>query len=119
MARQHIAERDIAHPEIGDAEMRRLIVSAIQTAALERPDAIILYGSRARGDNTPDSDYDIFVLLGDRADVKQERSRIRDALGKVITQTGFRVSPLVLRITDLDEHVGIMSNIIEDGVPLI
>jgi hypothetical protein len=93
MARQHLAERDIGHPKPGDDVMRRPIVSAIEAAALERVDAIILYGSRARGDHLPDSDYDVFVLVSEKADLKQERQRIGDALGTVITQAGFRVSP--------------------------
>lgn len=119
MPGQHVAKRGDAPPKIDDAVIRRLIVSAIEGAVRTRPDAIILYGSRARGDQTPDSDYDIFVLFADQADLQQERSHIGDALGNVITQTGFRVSPLVLRYADLDDHAGIMRNIIDEGVPLI
>ena len=35
-----------------------------------RPEAVWLFGSRARGDNRPDSDWDILVALPDDADPK-------------------------------------------------
>jgi len=39
------------------AEMVRRLVQAL------RPDSIYLFGSRARGDHDPDSDYDLLVVV--------------------------------------------------------
>ena len=33
---------------------------------------VILYGSRARGDESPDSDWDLLILVNSRADLKKE-----------------------------------------------
>jgi predicted nucleotidyltransferase len=34
---------------------------------------VILYGSRARGDNNPESDWDILILVDDKVDLDYER----------------------------------------------
>src|SRR5690606_28188806 len=35
--------------------------------------AVILYGSRARGDERPDSDWDLLILVNTKADLDYER----------------------------------------------
>ena len=44
----------------------RPLIEAIK--ARLRPHAVWLFGSRARGDNRPDSDWDLLVALSDDAD---------------------------------------------------
>ena len=46
----------------------------------DRLEAILLYGSEARGDSRPDSDIDILILLRGPVDSWRERSRIISAL---------------------------------------
>jgi len=48
--------------------VRRCLQAVSRTAAKYKIDvlSIVLYGSRGRGDQSLDSDYDIFVLLSDR-----------------------------------------------------
>uniref|UniRef100_Q07GZ0 DNA polymerase, beta domain protein region n=1 Tax=Rhodopseudomonas palustris (strain BisA53) TaxID=316055 RepID=Q07GZ0_RHOP5 len=43
----------------------RLREAARRLAALPEVETIILFGSRARGDHTPDSDFDLCVLVAD------------------------------------------------------
>ena len=38
---------------------------------------VILYGSKARGDSTEDSDIDIMVILKDGLDIQKEKRNIR------------------------------------------
>ena len=42
----------------------------------DRIERIVLYGSRARGDSKPDSDYDIALFLNDLTDPWQEIDRL-------------------------------------------
>ncbi len=41
-----------------------------------RPDRIYLFGSRARGEAGPDSDYDIMVVVPDSASPERKNSRL-------------------------------------------
>jgi len=51
------------------AELVRRLVEAFQ------PERILLFGSKARGEAGPDSDYDLLVLVGDGAPTERRRSR--------------------------------------------
>jgi len=51
-------------------EMVRRLVTAFH------PDYIYLYGSRARGEAGPDSDYDLLVVVPDHAPPERRRSRL-------------------------------------------
>lgn len=46
-----------------------------------RPDRIVLFGSAATGQMTPDSDIDLLVLEAEPGDRRSESVRIRRALG--------------------------------------
>ena len=41
-----------------------------------RPERIYLFGSKARGDSGPDSDYDLLVIVPDDAPPERRRSRL-------------------------------------------
>lgn len=53
-------------------------VGAVGEAYGARLHAIHLFGSRARGDARPDSDYDVAVVLNDLGDYWTERLRLAD-----------------------------------------
>jgi len=65
------------------------IPALIKTAVLAiAPDAeVYLYGSRARGDFEPDSDWDILVLCGDGED-RNVKDRIREAVHALVFEVG-------------------------------
>ena len=52
------------------AEVVRRLVKAFE------PERIYLFGSYARGESGPDSDYDIMVVVPDHAPEKRRRSRL-------------------------------------------
>jgi predicted nucleotidyltransferase len=58
-------------------DLRKRIRSLIETALGRDLDATYLYGSRARGDAGPDSDWDVLVMLHDHADRRQARAKMR------------------------------------------
>ena len=52
------------------AEILRRLVDAYE------PDSIYLFGSKARGDEGPDSDFDLMVVVPDGSAVERTRSRL-------------------------------------------
>ncbi|MEQ1933539.1 MAG: nucleotidyltransferase domain-containing protein [Fimbriimonadaceae bacterium] len=44
---------------------------------------IVLFGSRARGDAKPDSDFDVLVIANSNLDFVQRQARARRAVGQV------------------------------------
>ena len=59
---------EIQDPRLGEVLTR--LVDAY------RPETIYLFGSYARGDAGPDSDYDIMVVVSDDAPPERKRSRL-------------------------------------------
>jgi predicted nucleotidyltransferase len=60
----------------------------LKTIHLIDPNAeVILYGSRARGDERSDSDWDILILTDDTVDIQEER-KFRDKLYDLELETG-------------------------------
>ena len=86
----------------------------------DRLAGIVFYGSRARGDNRPDSDYDLIALVRgyDRErDWKRELHQLTDEL--------FQMEPyeIEVNIRPMDEHAleqrtGFMFNVRKEGVRL-
>jgi predicted nucleotidyltransferase len=86
----------------------------------ERLSAIILYGSRARGDQRRDSDYDLIALIRNydrERDWKRDLHRLTDEL--------FQMEPyeIEVNIRLMDEHAleqrtGFMFNVRKEGLRL-
>jgi uncharacterized protein len=60
---------------------------------------VILYGSRARGDERPDSDWDILILTHSAADLITER-KFRNKLYDLELETGEALSLFVFSRSD-------------------
>lgn len=56
-----------------DARLREIVDRLV---AAYHPERIYLFGSHARGDAGPDSDYDLLVLVPDDAPLSRRRSRL-------------------------------------------
>ncbi len=61
---------------------------------------IVLFGSRARGDYLPNSDYDVAVILRQVSDVHSELLRLRS-----LKPEGLFLDLTILSIDDLDDPV--------------
>lgn len=68
--------------------------------AIEPQATVILYGSRARGDQRHDSDVDILVLLNQDRVSPHDETRIKYPLYELEFETGYIISPLVLSRND-------------------
>ena len=79
---------------------------------------VILYGSRARGDERPDSDWDILVLTDYSVDLTTER-KFRDKLYDLELETGEPLSIFIYSKNDWQTKQRITpfyENVTQEGV---
>ncbi len=80
---------------------------------------IFLYGSRARGDNQNDSDWDLLVLL-DTPEISFNReTKIINDFYELELDLGEAFSPLIYRKSDWEEkylHTPLFENISREGI---
>ncbi len=86
------------------------------------PDAeVILFGSRARGEATPESDYDIIILTDQEATLKKE-DIFRGHLYPIELETGAVITVMLITKKDWDSPLQrampLFQNIRKDGLIL-
>jgi predicted nucleotidyltransferase len=80
---------------------------------------VILYGSKARGDSTEDSDIDIMVVLSDYVDIKKERFKIYDIVWSVCYVYDLLISLIIKNKSDYEKFdTGLLKNIKNEGIEL-
>lgn len=74
-----------------------VILESISTAIYKQdPTAqAFLFGSRARGDNKPDSDWDILILIRNKTVTSEIEDRFRDVLYNIELQSGQIISTFI------------------------
>lgn len=72
------------------------------------PERIYLFGSRARGDAGPDSDYDLAVIVPDGASPGRRRSRLAY---EVLRGTGVAADVLVFARSYFDERLHLRASL--------
>jgi len=84
----------------------------------ERLERVVLYGSRARGDARPDSDYDIAVFLRDFSDRAQEINRLADIGTDLLYEIGGVIHAMPYQAGAYRDRTPVMHEIRRDGVDL-
>lgn len=84
------------------AEVVRRLVEAYE------PDRIYLFGSKARSDSAPDSDYDLMVVVPDDAPPERRRSRLAY---QVLRGTGQAADVLVWTRTTFDSRLHVRTSL--------
>lgn len=96
----------------------REIRSRLERLYGDRLKRVVLFGSRARGDAHPDSDYDVAVFLGEVNDRWAEFDRISGAVTGLLYERGAFVQAMPFAESRYDETSPLMIEIRRDGVEL-
>lgn len=100
-----------------DPVLRRFreAVDALYGDRLERA---VLYGSRARGEARPGSDYDVAVFLRDMPDRWADMKRLADLRTHLLGETGEFVHAMPFPAGADQERTPLMHEIRKDGLDL-
>lgn len=90
----------------------RAALDALYGARLER---VVLFGSRARGDHRPDSDYDIAVFIEAPGTLTEELDRLAEVATEILDESGAVINPLPLRARSYRLQTGFMQELRADG----
>jgi len=79
---------------------------------------IYLYGSRARGDEESDSDYDILIVVDDK--VASLENRVFEAAGEILDAYEALVAPMVCPMDTFKrfKEVGLFRVVLREGIRL-
>jgi predicted nucleotidyltransferase len=83
-----------------------------------RLERAVLFGSRARGDARPDSDYDVAVFLRDMGDRFAEMDRLADLSTNILDEMGEFIHAMPYRAGSYDERTPLMHEIRAEGIDL-
>ena len=102
---------------IQDPILKRLreVLGEVYGDRLERA---VLYGSRARGDAGPDSDYDVAVFLRDMADRPGEMTRLADIGTDILFAADAVIHAMPYPAGAYRERTPLMREIRHDGIDL-
>jgi uncharacterized protein len=85
----------------------------------DRVERVVLFGSRARGDGQPDSDYDIAVFLRDMTDQPTEMNRLADLATDILYDGGPFIHAMPYRAGSYnDQRMPLMHEIRAEGIDL-
>jgi len=84
----------------------------------DRLERVVLYGSRARGDHRPDSDYDIAVFIKDPGTLGEEIRRLASLTTDILIDTGAVISATPFRAGAYRDRTGFMHEVRQDGLDL-
>jgi uncharacterized protein len=91
---------------------------ALDEAYGKRIERVVLFGSRARGDARPDSDYDVAVFLKDLDNFGQEAGRIAQIETDILYDTGAIINAIPFEAGSHQEHTGLMGELRREGLDL-
>lgn len=92
--------------------------AALGEAYGDRLERVVLYGSRARGDHRPDSDYDIAVFIKDPGTLGDEIRRLASLTTDILIETGAVISATPFRAGAYRDRTGFMHEVRQDGLDL-
>jgi predicted nucleotidyltransferase len=95
----------------------------LQTATSTIPDGgkAILYGSRARGDNRKDSDWDILILLDKDTLDQSDYDNISYPFVLLGSDLGMEINPIMYTTKEWESYriTPFYENVVRDGIVLV
>lgn len=101
-----------------DNPVLRRFHSAVAKIYGDRLERIVLFGSRARGDAKPDSDYDIAVFIKDAGTFASDSARLAAVSTDILVETGAVISAMPFPAGAYRERTGFMHELRKDGLDL-
>ena len=87
----------------------------LRTIYGERLERAVLFGSRARGDARPDSDYDVALFLRDMKSFGEESTRLAEIETEILFDTGALITAFPFHAGAYDARTGFMAEVRRDG----
>ena len=84
----------------------------------ERVERVVLFGSRARGESKPDSDYDVAVFIRDTGTFAAESKRLAAVSTDILFDMGAVISATPFPAGTYRERTGFMHELRKDGLDL-
>jgi len=112
-----VKSRDSANPRI-DPVIKQFLDGLERLGLKQRIDKIYLFGSRAKGTERPDSDYDLLIVssLPD----KEFKSKIYDIAVDILLKTGRDVSLKIFKTGEFSRLCGMRTpftrNVLKEGI---
>ena len=106
-----------AQEPLDDPILQR-IRSSIEAIYGDRIERMVLFGSRARGEAHPDSDYDVAVFLTDLTDRWRESHRLANLRTDLLAETGAFLEAWPFRAGSWRDRTPLMHEIRRDGIDL-
>ena len=107
----------MASPTIDDPILKRFR-AALDHIYGNRLERVVLFGSRARGDATGESDYDVAVFIKELDLPCLERDRLADVETEILYDTGAVINALPFSAGAYRERTGFMHELRPDGLDL-
>ena len=100
-----------------DPALRRFR-TAVSAVYGERLDRVVLFGSRARGDARPDSDYDVAVFIHNPESRWNEIGRLAEITTAIMVDSDAYISAKPFRAEAYNDLTPFMREIRRDGLDL-
>lgn len=105
-------------PAIAADPVLKRFRAALDAIYGERLERVVLYGSRARGDARPDSDYEVAVFLRRFGAFTAELGPLVDVETDILYDTGSIINAMPFPAGAYRERTGFMQELRRDGVDL-